>query len=119
MYKTAGASPSCGKALGYQAFNESVRHFLGGAALTEEEQLAKDIDEINAQISTFKSTSKYIKLVSDANILSGFNLDITAITTAITNAASAYSGEKNVALRTTLENYLKTPKKCLTDSLKA
>ena len=108
MYKTAGASPSCGKALGYQAFNESVRHFLGGAALTEEEQLAKDIDEINAQISTFKSTSKYIKLVSDANILSGFNLDITAITTAITNAASAYSGEKNVALKTTLENYLKT-----------
>ncbi|AYQ56470.1 Chitodextrinase [Bathymodiolus thermophilus thioautotrophic gill symbiont] len=107
MYKAAGASPSCNKALSYQAFNASARHFLGGKALTEDEQLAKDIDEVNAQISTFKSIPKYIKLVNDANTLDGFTLDMTAITTAISDAASAYSGAKNAALKTSLENYLK------------
>jgi len=106
MYKPAGAAPICAKALDYEAFNISARHFLAGKVLTQDEQLARDIENVYTQISIFKASTQYTQLVTNANALAGFSLDETTIDAEITSAATAYSGTKDVALKSTLSLHL-------------
>ncbi len=106
MYKSVGSPSACSKALDYDKFNISARKYLKGTRLTRDERLSNDINALHNQIQGFKTTSKFTTLQANAATLDGFTLDFSAIDSKITSANNAFSGVKDVALKTTLETHL-------------